>query len=245
MITVFRLIRVAVVLVCLCLPLLGGENNWSQFRGPNASGVASGDSTVPVSFGDDENLLWKLALPSGAASPCIRGDRIFVTGFDRAAKKILVYCVNRQDGSILWQRDVPATNIERTHSASNPASATPAADDERVYTYFGSYGCLCYSHEGEPLWSIEQPIPQTRNGSGTSPVLFNDLVLLNREERRESYLLAINRNSGKTVWKHNHVFPPGMSFEGYATPVIWNDQAILHTHAGVRSVGLHNGELIW
>ncbi len=243
-----RLINVSLALACACLPLSGAEHgtaDWSQFRGPNAAGVVEGDDRVPVSFGKDKNLLWKLALPSGAASPCIRGDRIFVTGFDRDSKKLLVYCINRQGGSILWQREVPATNIEKTHSAGNPACATPAADDERVYVYFGSYGLLCYSHEGEPLWSIEQPIPQTRNGSGTSPVIFEDLVLLNREEGRESYLLAVDRTTGKTVWKHDHVFPPSMMFEGYATPVIWNDQAILHTHAGVRSVGLRNGDLIW
>ena len=246
--TVFRLMYGSVVFAGLCSSIAGAETqkaNWSQFRGPNASGVVDGHSAAPVSFGNDENLLWKLDLPSGAASPCIRGDRIFITGFDREAKQLLVYCINRQDGSILWQQVVPAQDIEKTHSASSPASATPAADDEHVYAYFGSFGLLCYSHKGELLWSLEQPTPQTRNGTGTSPVLCEDLVLLNREERQESFLLAVNRTTGETVWKHNHVFPPGMFFEGYATPVIWNDQAILHTHAGVRSIGLDNGDLIW
>lgn len=69
--------------------------NWSQFRGPNAAGVTDDGKAVPVAFGKDTNLLWKLKLPSGASSPCVRGDRIFVTGFDRSMKELIVYCVNR------------------------------------------------------------------------------------------------------------------------------------------------------
>lgn len=232
----------------LVLPLSLGQlkaDDWSQFRGPNAAGISKDADAVPLVFGNEENLAWKLALPSSASSPCVHGDRIFTTGFEASAKKLTVYCVDREKGTIIWHKDVPATTIEKTHSASTPANSTPAADDESVYVYFGSYGLLCYSHDGDLRWSIEQPIPRTRNGSGTSPVIAGDLVLLNREEQRESYLLAVNKETGKPVWKYEYTFPPGMFFEGYATPVIWRDQAIVHTHGGVRAVDLRSGDLVW
>jgi outer membrane protein assembly factor BamB len=89
------------------------------------------------------------------------------------------------------------------------------------------------------------PVPQTRNGSGTSPIVAGDLVLLNREVPQDSHLLAVNKLSGEVVWKHPHLFAPGILNEGYATPVIWKDQVILHTHDGVRGISLSDGQLIW
>ncbi len=218
---------------------------WSQFRGQNAAGIAEGQTTVPVEFGPKKNLLWKTEVPSGASSPCIWENRIFLTAYDRSSKKLEVICTDRSNGKIVWRRAVEVDNIEKVHAASSPASGTAATDGEHVYVYFGSRGLLCYDFDGELIWSIDMPIPITRNGSGTSPVVVGDLVLLNRDQKNDPHLLAVDKTNGDVVWKHVFHFAPGILTEGYATPIIHHDQVILHTHEGIRAISLSEGKSIW
>src|SRR5262249_23077883 len=114
---------------------------WPQFRGPDGLAVAEGKK-LPAEFGPKKNVLWKTPLPSGHSSPCVWNDRIFATGFDKAAQKLETICLSRTDGTILWRRPAPAEKIEKFHPAGSPAVSTPVTDGERVYVYFGSYGIL-------------------------------------------------------------------------------------------------------
>jgi outer membrane protein assembly factor BamB len=139
---------------------------WPQFRGPNGSGVASPEANPPVEFGPTENVVWKVAVSSGHSSLCIWGDKLFLTGFDDRERKLKVFCLDRIHGTILWSRDVPAEQIEQVHSISSPATATPATDGERIYVYFGSYGLLSYSLEGELMWSLSLPVPKSGLAQG-------------------------------------------------------------------------------
>jgi hypothetical protein len=154
------------------------QSNWPQFRGPNSGGIAISDAAVPVEFGPAKRVLWKQGLPAGHSSPVIWGDR-----------------------DILWRRSVPVEKLEKSHVVSNPGSATPAVDGERVYVYFGSYGLIAFDLDGKQLWTVPLPLPKMTQSSGTSPVIAGDLLLLNRDEMADGYLLAVERKSGKTVWK--------------------------------------------
>jgi outer membrane protein assembly factor BamB len=191
--------------------------HWPQFRGPNASGVAPEGMKLPTKFGPNEHVVWKTPLPPGASSPCIWGDRIFLTDFDPEAKKLETFCLDRTNGQILWRRPAPADKIEKVHKVSSPAVATPAADGERVYVYFGSYGLLCYDFAGTELWKVPLPTPQTRFGTGTSPIVVGERVLLYSENLPKPFLLAVDRRTGTTAWKQEWV--PLM--EGYSTPIAW------------------------
>src|SRR5262249_23440215 len=111
---------------------------WPQFRGANSAGVAEEDRPLPVEFGPEKNCLWKTPLPVGHSSPCIWGDRIFLTGYDAAAMKLETICLDRQTGEVLWRQTAPAEKIEKGHELGNAASSTPAVDADRVYVYFGS-----------------------------------------------------------------------------------------------------------
>jgi outer membrane protein assembly factor BamB len=221
------------------------RKRWSQFRGPNASGDAGDQDGVPVQFGVGRNLLWKTALSPGASSPCIWDDNVFLTGFDKESNQLEVFCLNRIDGGIRWRRAVKTERIERVHSASTPASGTITTDGERIYAYFGSRGLLCLDNDGRNVWSIDMPPPRMRNGSGTSPIVAGNVVLLNRDLPTDPHLLAVNKLTGEVVWKHSHLFGPGMLTEGYATPIIWKQQVILHTHEGIRAIGLKEGKAAW
>lgn len=196
-----------------------GESRWPQFRGPNGLGVAS-EGKPPVQFGPNSNVVWKTALPPGASSPCIWNDRIFLTAFDKT--KLETLCIDRRDGKVLWRQSAPAEKIEPTHRIGSPASATPATDGERVYVYFGSFGLLAYDFTGQEQWRKPLAAPMVEFGAGTSPVLAGDLLVLNCDQDLGSYLLAVNRRTGKTVWKTDR----SEFRRGFATPFVWRHDGI-------------------
>ena len=197
------------------------DSMWSQFRGPNASGIVDGGD-YPVVFGPDQCLLWKTPLPSGVSSPCVWGDRVFLTCYDKERKRLEVVCVDRNNGHVLWRRPVPAEKIEKVHPAGSPASSTPVTDGERVYTYFGSYGLLCYDMAGTLLWDKPMPIPITQWGTGTSPILAADKLILVCDQysgrganKRSAYVLALDPKDGATVWERERPSEPSWSTPSY------------------------------
>ncbi|MCA1562293.1 MAG: PQQ-binding-like beta-propeller repeat protein [Acidobacteria bacterium] len=218
--------------------------NWPQFRGPNASGLATGE-TAPTEFGPNKAVAWKRALPAGHSSPAIWDNRIFLTGFDKASRKLEVLCLSTKDGEILWRHVVPATQIETVHEVSNPATATPAVDGENVYAYFASFGAIALDHAGKERWSAPLPILKTAFGSGTSPVVHGDLLVLNRDAVENGSLLALDRRTGKTVWKTDYPVPQGRRAESYSTPVVWKGQIVLHRLGVVEGYDPKDGRRQW
>ncbi|HWN93870.1 MAG TPA: PQQ-binding-like beta-propeller repeat protein [Methylomirabilota bacterium] len=216
---------------------------WPQFRGPNCAGISESDKP-PIEFGPTTNFLWKTALPAGLSSPCIWEDRIFLTGF--VDQKLRTLCVRRGDGKVLWHQFAPAEKIEEVNSDSSPASATPATDGERVYSYFGSYGLLAYNFDGRELWRKPLPLVISLNGSGTSPVVMDGLVIVNRDqEEGKSSLLAVDARTGKTVWET----PRPRFNSSYTTPVLWQrgdaKEVVLAGSLQVVGYGLKDGKEQW
>jgi len=197
----------------------GGELWWPQFRGPNSSGVGAGKP--PVHFGPGQNVQWKTAVGPGLSSPIVWAERVFLTEFDQASQKLATVCVDRRTGNILWRRAVAVEKIEKVHSLSSPAAATPSTDGERVYVYFGSYGLLCYDLEGNPKWERRLPLPENPYGATASPIVAGELLVFNHQGK-EAYLLAVNRRDGRTVWRTDR-----SSFRyGWSTPVHWRHDRI-------------------
>ncbi len=237
------------VQLCLTAALLAGasgpvraaELNWPQFRGPGGSGV--GGSDFPTHFGPSSNVLWKVVLPPGHSSPCIAGDRIFLTGF--ADGKLETLCVDRRAGAVLWRRQLEPGNIERGAQLSQPATATPATDGERVFVYFGAFGLAAYDFAGTELWRKALPVPVTQHGAGTSPVLAGDRLVLNCDQDVGSYLLAVDQRDGRTVWQTPR---PGF-LRGFATPLPWPadqpKQLIVPGTLRLVAYGLDDGAERW
>src|SRR5579871_637835 len=169
------------LLLAAVLPLLAQNAEWPQFRGPGGTGIAASSAAPPVEFSPSQRLLWKQALPIGHSSPAVWGDRIFLTSFDPPSKKLELICVSSGNGAILWRRVAPAPAIEETHVVSNPATATPTVDEERVYAYFSSYGVMAFDHSGKSAWTAPLPMPKTHHGSGASPILAGDLLIINHD----------------------------------------------------------------
>lgn len=217
------------------------ELGWPQFRGPNASGLATEGQNPPVNFGPEQNVSWKTPVLLGHSSPCIWTDHIFLTGYDKDKKELRVLCVDRTDGKIRWSQVVPVEKIERTHSLNTPASATAATDGQRVYVYFGSCGLICYDFEGNQQWKVPLPMAGTRYGHSTSPIVSGNLVILNRDLQSEPYILAVDCKSGETVWKHE--WPGGRIC--YSTPIVWSGQLIIHRNTEIAALDPADGSRLW
>jgi hypothetical protein len=174
-------------------------------------GVAP-DKNLPATWNATRNVLWKTALPGpGASSPIIVGKRIFVTcykgygdGSDGALKdlKLILLCLDRA-GGILWQREIPAELPEepyRSYLANHGyASSTPVSDGASVFVFFGKTGVFAYNLEGKQLWRQSVGTGKHAWGSGTSPILYKGLVIVNAAVESGS-LVALGKKDGSQAW---------------------------------------------
>lgn len=220
-------------------------DTWPNFRGVNSSGIASSGQNLPLNFGPEKNVIWKIALPEGHSSPCIWGNNIFITGFDEEGKLLKMFCIDRKKGNIKWEKNIVVGNFEKVNPLSNPATATPTTDGERVYFYFSSYGLLCYDNMGEFKWELQIPAPKSRHGMGTSPVITGNLLILNcMGYQNDPSILALNKVDGSIVWKYS-LKKEKYSGDSYSTPVIYKDQVIVYASENVSGYDLKSGNPIW
>ncbi|MSU20686.1 MAG: pyrrolo-quinoline quinone [Pedosphaera sp.] len=217
-------------------------SNWPQFRGPGGHGVAV-EGKTPTQFGPTTNLLWKAALPSGHSSPCIWGERIFLTGFENG--KLETLCLNRRDGKVLWRVAAPAEKIEPVHRIGSPASPTPSTDGERVFVYFGSFGLISYDFTGRELWRKALPSPMIEFGTGSSPLLAGELLVLNCDQDVDSFLMAVDRRTGQTVWSTERP----ESRRGFSSPYLWRhdgvEEIVVEGTVWLKSYDLKDGKERW
>ncbi|MBA4186865.1 MAG: pyrrolo-quinoline quinone [Planctomycetaceae bacterium] len=212
------MMRIVLSLCVLSLSTSLSAGDWPQFRGPGGSGVAD-DQKPPVKFGPKENLAWKVAVPPGASSPIVVGEKIIFTAFEN--DKLFTICYSATDGKELWRADAKAKQIEPFHPIhGSPAASTPVSDGKRVVSYFGSCGLICHDLEGKELWKFELPMAVTNNefGTGTSPILADGLVLLARDLSKDSAVYGIDLATGSQKWKTDRKVPTA-----YSTPVVWAD----------------------
>ncbi|MBI4583838.1 MAG: PQQ-binding-like beta-propeller repeat protein [Planctomycetes bacterium] len=187
--------------------------DWPQFRGPGGLGL-SGAKGLPVTWSEQLNIAWKSKLPgAGTSSPIVLDNRIFLTCYtdygsgtkekgDLKDLKRHVLCLNRGDGHVLWDKAVAADLPEQERIRENHgyASSTPAADDQRVYVFFGKSGVFAFDHGGRQLWRAETGSRINGWGSAASPVLHKDLVIINASVESDS-LIALDKRTGKEVWR--------------------------------------------
>ncbi len=225
-----------------CLETLAAD--WPQLRGPNGSGVS--DTTgLPVRFGPEQNVIWKVALPSGHSSPILVKDRIFLTGFKNG--KLLTICLSRSTGKILWQRECPRDRVEKYYEPYNtPASPTPVSDGENVYAFFADFGLISYDLDGNDLWRVPLGPFNNVNGHASSPITVGDKVVMLCDQDTGSYLLALDKKSGRVQWK---VERPEVT-RGYATPGVYQPiegaaELIVPGAYQLVSYSVESGEKLW
>jgi hypothetical protein len=221
--------------------LLGDD--WPGFRGSNSG--AADDKGLPDKWSRD-SILWKIKLPgAGTSTPITTGDKIIVTcnagygttitkgltgGFgggkgggaggdsgDQKKLKLLVICLDRKNGEIVWKKELaprlpetPFTGYMREHSY---ASSSPVTDGKNIYAFFGKTGVFAFDMNGEQLWKADVGTGKHMWGSAASPVLHKDLLFVNAAIESKA-LVALDKNTGKEVWRQKGL---GTS---WASPVV-------------------------
>ncbi|MBK9169073.1 MAG: PQQ-binding-like beta-propeller repeat protein [Bryobacterales bacterium] len=219
--------------------------HWPQFRGPSGSGMAAEDASPPIEFGPGKNVAWHAQSGVGHGSPCICGDRIFLLSYDPAGKKLDTLAWDRSQGAELWRRSLTPKEPEQVHSISNLATATPACDGDRVYSYFGSYGLAAYTPDGKLAWEYSMPTASVPFGSGTSPVVSAGLILLSHDGKANAALHALRASDGSLKWKTPLTRPANTMAGSHATPAIWNGQAVIHGLNSVTGYDMSDGSRLW
>lgn len=217
------------------------ETNWPQFRGPGGLGIGSGKPLVE--FGPKKNVKWKVEVPHGHSSPCIRGGKMILTGVDGG--KLVTFCLDLKDGHELWRAAAPVEKIEPTHRIGSPASSTPCTDGERVYVYFGSFGLLAYDWSGKEVWRKPLPPPVVEFGTGASPILAGGKVIIVSDADVGSYLLALDSKSGEQAWRTER---PEFR-RSFSTPFLWKhdgmEEIVVAGSLWVRGYEVKDGHERW
>jgi outer membrane protein assembly factor BamB len=240
-----RRFLVTCLLLFVFLAPIRGEEETEFFR--KAGGVVPDGQHLPGDFTKDAMLLWRTPLKPGHSSPCVVGDHIFLTTFDAGKKELATIALERTSGEVLWTRIVETETIEAFHRAGSPAASTPASNGKQVFVFFGSYGLLCYDFSGKLLWEKKLGPFQDEFGASSSPVLVNDLIVLNEDHDVNSYLIAIDQKTGKTVWRE----PRDEQARSYSTPVIWsrggdnNTEIIVAGSLQLAAYDATSGKKVW
>lgn len=260
--------------------------DWTNWRGPRASGVAP-DAALPTTWSASENVAWKAAIGgSGVSTPIVSGDHVYVTsqigagvrregnhprlvqGSDAAAQGeraidartaanfdpnktfFLVEAFSRRDGSPLWQRAIEAAgDLTPVHDKHNLATPSPVTDGSLVFAWFGTGQIAALDRKGEIVWqrhlAKENGAFDIQWGHGTSPVLHGDLLILLCDQPARSYLLAVDKKTGKDRWKADR----GQGRSSYSTPLVvqgdFGTEVVVNSTERIDAYDAADGSLRW
>ncbi|MBI5760349.1 MAG: PQQ-like beta-propeller repeat protein [Planctomycetales bacterium] len=212
---------------CLLLLVVAGGSfaanaqaeDWANWRGPRGDGTSL-ETNVPIKWSATENIAWKVAIPhAGHGSPIVWHDYVFVLGADLELNERRLSAFDRRSGRLLWDRAVCSPSAERIHRLNSHASSTPATDGERVYASFLDQKEMiiaAYDLSGNELWKVHPGAFASVHGYCSSPVLYKDKVIVNGDHDGEAYIVALDRATGKTLWKT----PRENKTRSYCTPII-------------------------
>jgi outer membrane protein assembly factor BamB len=217
--------------------------DWPAFRGPNSAGVGTA-AGLPLEMGPAKNLLWKTPLPPGHSSPVLVGDAIYLTAHDQ--EKLLVVCLDRKSGTIRWRREIPRPRQQELHKSNDPASPSVATDGRNIFAFFTDFGLLSYGPDGNERWRL--PLGPFNNpfGMGASPLLVGDRIIQNCDSETGSFLLAVNKDTGKVLWR---VERPEVA-RGFSTPILYRPpkgaaQALVAGSYRLTAYDVETGKAVW
>lgn len=233
----------------------GSSADWPGFRGPTGMGTSDAKG-LPVTWGLDDNIAWKVELPGpGASSPVVFGDKIYLTcytgffvpgedgGSPEDLKRHLVV-LNRADGSTAWDKAVKAKLPEEERIRDHGFAAnTPAVDAERIYVFFGKTGVFAFDHSGQELWQADVGSKTHGWGTSASPVLYKDKVFINASVESES-LVALDRKTGEEKWR------AGGIREAWNTPLVvtaasGRQELVIATQGKILAFDPETGKELW
>ena len=263
---------VGVLTLLSCFAL--GAENWPQWRGPSANGIST-ETEIPSKWSREENVSWNTRLRGwGASTPIVWEGLVVVTSQvgdgplqdgggpdfrgasvarrtgERGTADFVVQAFHTSSGALAWEYHLPAEGpLIPVHAKNNLASSSPITDGERVYAWFGTGQVVALAMDGKLLWKrhLGKDISpfDIRWGHGSSPTLYQDSLILLCDHPPYSYLLALNKRTGKRRWMHDR----GSGFRSYTTPFLvegrQGDELILNTNRHIEAVDPTTGKTLW
>jgi len=240
--------------------------NWPGWRGPHGDGISS-EKNVPIKWSRTENIAWKTAIPGrGLSSPIVWEDRVFLTTCLPDREDRLLMCLDRNNGKVLWQKVVIKSPLETLHRLNSHASSTPATDGKLVFVTLlkvdgrkipapnvgtprlitpGTILVAAYDMEGKKKWSVEIGDFVSAHGFNACPILYKNLVIINGDHDGDSYIAALDRDTGRIQWKTQRE----NKTRSYVTPIIrkigGRTQMVLSGSKSVVSYDPSTGKRHW
>jgi outer membrane protein assembly factor BamB len=194
-------------------------SDWPQFRGPTGQGH-SAESNLPIEWSEYKNVIWKTPIEGlGWSSPVIVAGRVWLTTTieENDAASIRAIAFDEKTGEQLVNTEVFRIRNPRFINPKNSfASPTPIVEDGRVYVHFGQDGTAALTTSGEIVWKTRLPY-ESQHGGGGSPALYKDLLIVNCDGADQAYIIALDKNTGKTKWKSGRRRPFD---QAYSTPLV-------------------------
>ena len=232
-------------------PQLSAERDWPWWRGPTRNGISQ-SATVPITFSETENLVWKVRVPGrGHSSPTVVGSRVFLTTSNPSEKTQSVIAFDRETGKSIWQVEVNQGGFpEKNHPKNTEASTTVASDGERLFATFYHHDkvvAVSLDFDGHILWekNVCRFRPRTYEyGYAPSPILYQNTVIVSAEYDGDSFITAFDRKSGERVWQS-----PRPTMITFSTPVIAHvggkDQMLISGANKISSYDPSQGKPLW
>ncbi len=251
----------SILLVGICLATFGSAllaADWPQFRGPNRDGGTE-DSGTPTQWDDSTNLLWKQKLGGhGSSSPIVVGGKVFLTSYsgygldernpgDQSSLVRHVLAFDLGTGKPAWDfpanASLPEENFQGFQALHGYASSTPASDGNLLYVFLGKNGVGALTLDGKPRWSQSVGTGKHNWGSGTSPVIHKNLVIVNASVEG-SGLVALNKLTGKQVWAQKGVRSAWNS-PVLVTPASGKTEVVISSQGEILAYDADSGQPAW
>lgn len=264
----WRIRSVVLLVIVACSSPVVAED-WTQFRGPRGDGVVS-ETKVPLNWAEQSHVAWKVPIPGrGWSQPVIAKGKIFLTtAISEAEEKPRrgeggivpgaadsrkhdyqwkLLCLAAETGAVLWERMVHEGNPRfGKHRTNTFASETPATDGERVIACFGVAGLYCADFDGNIVWKKDLGAfaTQANWGTGSSPVIYGNIVYVQCDNEQSSFLAALDKRTGDELWR---VAREEQS--NWATPYLWKNkertELVLAGGTKMRSYEPSTGKVLW
>ena len=202
------------------------DRNWTHFRGSSLNGISYAEN-IPLKI-DSSNIKWKTKIhDNGYSSPVVYGNQVWVTTSKPDGKELYAVCTDFETGKIIYDIKVfTPDDVEGKHSINTYASPTPCIENGYVYVHYGSSGTACINTAGGLIvWKRNDLKCRHVQGSGSSPVIYKNMLILHFEGVDVRYLVALDKSTGNLIWKKDRPAEPYESLpeiarKAYTTPII-------------------------
>ena len=181
------------------------KDQWPEFRGPNGNGIVVGERGLPTTWSEEKNIAWKTKIDGKAwSSPVVWDDQIWITNSSVDGKLMEGICINKKDGKIKYRLSLFKNETVEPlgNNVNSYGSPSPVIEKDAVYIHFGSYGTTAIdTNSGKEIWKRTDLECRHFRGPGSSPIIFQDMLILTMDGVDFQYVIALDKKTGKTKWK--------------------------------------------